>query len=109
MLFRSTAPPNPATGATGAQFAQSIAAAANARTDLISNGQKLPDCIGFNAIGEITFAWPATGKLVHHRLHWQSPGPTGLASWVEYDVGVDDAALDANGQSYKDLTLDVAP
>ena len=104
-----TPPSSPATGATGAQYAQSIAAAANARTDAISKGMKLPDCIGHNAIGEINFVWPATGKLLHHRVHWQSPGPTGVASWVEYDVGLDDAALDADGQSYKDLTLDVAP
>jgi hypothetical protein len=104
-----TAPPSPATGATGAQYAQSFAAAANARTDFITKGMKLPDCIGHNAIGEITFVWPATGKLVHHRVHWQSPGPTGVASWVEYDVGVDDAAVDVDGQTYKDLTLDIAP
>jgi hypothetical protein len=104
-----TAPPSPATGATAPQWGQSFAAAANARTDAISKGLKLPDCIGFNAIGEITFEWPATGKIVHHRLHWQSPGASGVASWVEYDVGVDDAALDADGKSYNDLTLDIAP
>jgi hypothetical protein len=104
-----TAPPSPATGATAAQYAQSFAVAANARTDLISKGMKLPDCIGFNAIGEITFVWPATGKLVHHRLHWQSPGPSAEPSWVEYDAGVDDAARDPDGKSYNDLTLDIAP
>jgi hypothetical protein len=104
-----TPPPVPATDATAAQWAQAYAAAANTRTDVVSNGTKLPDCIGHNAIAEVTFVWPAgdasaTGKLVHHRVHWQSPGPSGVAMWVEYDV-----SLDVDDPNYADLTQNVAP
>lgn len=102
--------PMPPAGASPSQWALAHGQAANARVDVVSNGTKLPDCIGHNAIGEISFVWPAgdppatTGKLVHHRLHWQSPGPTGTAMWVEYDV-----SLDIDDPKYPDLTKAVAP
>jgi hypothetical protein len=50
---------------------------------------------------------PATGAT--GAQYAQSIAAAANARTDEYDVGVDDAALDANGQSYKDLTLDVAP
>ncbi len=108
----TTAPPGlPGSGATAAQYAQAFAAASNARTDAISKNTKLADCVGHNAIGEITFVWPkngdaltTSGKLVHHRLHWQTPGPSGVAMWAEYDV-----PLDNDDKTYNDLTKDVAP
>ena len=95
------------TDQSAAAWVQAYSQAANARTDLIGKGTKLPDCIGHNAIAEITFVWPAgdaatTGRLVHHRVHWQDPfsGPT----WAEYDV-----SLDIDDKNYPDLTKDAAP
>ena len=105
-----TQPPAAASGATASQWATAYGQAANARTDAIAKGSKLPDCIGHNAIGEINFVWPAgdpsttTGRLVHHRVHWQSPGPAGVPTWTEYDV-----SLDIDDPKYPDLTKDVAP
>lgn len=90
--------------------AQSFANAAELRRDLITSGARLPDCIGNNAIGEITFTWPAgdaattTGKLVKHRVHWQSPGADGKAMWADYDV-----SLDVDDKNYPDLTQSIAP
>jgi hypothetical protein len=109
-----TPPPSlPAAGATSAQWAQSFAAVSNARTDAISKNIKLPDAVGHNAIGEIRFVWPKdgdaltrTGKAVQHRLHWQTPGPTGVAMWDEYDIPLDNTI---NDTTYQDLTAEIAP
>jgi hypothetical protein len=45
-----------------------------------------------------------TGKVVQHRVHWQTPGPSGVAMWDEYDV-----PLDNTDTTYNDLTLEIAP
>ena len=78
---------------------------------MISKNTKLPDAVGHNAIGEVRFVWPRTGdplsdtgKVVQHRVHWQTPGPDGIAMWDEYDV-----PLDNTDTTYKDLTLEIAP
>jgi hypothetical protein len=105
-----TPPPTPASGATPSQWGVAYGSASSARVDLVSKGTKLSDCIGHNAVGEINFVWPAgdppptSGKLVHHRLHWQSPGPSGVAMWNEYDI-----SLDIDDPAYPDLTEAIAP
>jgi hypothetical protein len=111
-----TPPPSlPAAGATPAQWAQSFAATSNARTDAVSKNMKLPDVVGHNAIGDIRFVWPKTGdalaktgKVVQHRLHWQTPGPSGIAMWDEYDVPLDNT-INNSDTTYKDLTVEIAP
>jgi hypothetical protein len=108
-------PSLPTTGATPSQWAQSFAAVSNARTDLISKKTKLPDVVGHNAIGEVRFVWPKTdtaltdtGKVVQHRVHWQTPGPSGIAIWDEYDIPLDNT-INNSDTTYKDLTLEIAP
>jgi hypothetical protein len=101
--------PIPATNAPSSDWMHAYERASSTRTDAVSQGTKLPDCIGHNAIGEVRFSGSAdpshpTGKLVHHRLHWQSPGPSGVPMWTEYDV-----SLDIDDPTYPDLTKTVAP
>jgi hypothetical protein len=90
--------------------AQAFSNAAAHRLDLIASGAKLPDCVGNNAIGEITFTWPAgdpattNGKVVKHRIHWQSPGSDGKPMWADYLV-----SMDVDDPVYYDLTAKVAP
>jgi hypothetical protein len=89
---------------------QSFAAAAQARRDLVTSGARLPECIGNNAIGEITFTWPAgdpattTGKVATHRVHWQSAGTDGKPMWADYDV-----SMDVDDTNYLDMTKGIAP
>lgn len=110
-------PPSiPAAGATPGQWAQTFAAAATLRTDTISKGLKLPEVVGHNAIGEITFAWPKDGdplvepgKVVHHKLHWQTPGQRGVAMFDQYDVSLDNTITNTTDQNIQDLTKSIAP
>jgi hypothetical protein len=109
-------PPPPAyNGAAPGQWAGTFAAAATFRTDAISKGLKLPDVVGHNAIGEITFAWPQgdalvePGKVVHHKLHWQTPGLKGVAMFDQYDVSLDNTITNTTDTTIQDLTKSVAP
>jgi hypothetical protein len=108
-------PPPIPTDDDGGQWAGAFAAAATFRTDTISKNLKFPDVVGHNAIGEITFAWPKgdalvePGKVVHHKLHWQTAGPSGVAMFDQYDVSLDNTITDTSNPDIQDLTKTAAP
>jgi hypothetical protein len=59
--------------------------------DLSNDDAGQRQCVGFNNLGEITFAWDATKKRatrVFHKLRWQRLG-VAAPRWVTYDISLD--------------------
>jgi len=69
--------------------------------DFVKAGAFLPEIVGYNNIGEITFVWQADNskpdkinKRVVHTIRWQEQGQTDTF-WAAYDVSlnIDDSAF----------------